>query len=293
MTDSRKVLITGAAGYIASLLLPVFQKRYDLVLLDISDETHGEQSIAGLLSADLHNPNMDNYRGYFEGVDTVVHLAWRRSGGPGEPRSLEDFYVEYANVHLAYNVYRVSLDSGVRRVVVASSNHAADWYEHNLIHAKDMEVLDPYRLPLSDNFYGWAKSTYEHMGFLFATGSFGRVLENVQIRIGAPREIRMQEFLPSDFRSYKRDLGAYISRRDLQQLFVRSIETQNIENVHGVPWEVVYGISDNTRAFWSLGNARRVLGYEPQDDSEIKFAEDIRYFLYSQDTKAGPGRVGK
>ena len=83
MTDSRKVLITGAAGYIASLLLPVFQKRYDLVLLDISDETHGEQSIAGLLSADLHNPNMDNYRGYFEGVDTVVHLAWRRSGGPG------------------------------------------------------------------------------------------------------------------------------------------------------------------------------------------------------------------
>ena len=285
-------MITGAAGYIASMLLPVFRKRYDLVLLDISDEGHGEQSITGLLPADLHNPNMDNYRGYFQGVDTVVHLAWRRSGAIGEPRSLEDFYVEHANVHLAYNVYRLSLESGVRRVVVASSNHAADWYEHNLIHAKDMEVLDPYQLPLSDNFYGWAKSTYEHMGFLFATGVFGRVLENVQIRIGAPREIRLQEFLPSDFRNYKRDLGAYISPRDLQQLFVRSIETQNIDNVHGVPWEVVYGISDNTRSFWSLGNARRVLGYEPQDDSEIKFAEDIRHFLYAQDATAGPGRMG-
>ena len=33
-----------------------------------------------------------------------------------------------------------------------------------------MEMLDPYTLPLSDNFYGWAKATYEHMGFLFACG---------------------------------------------------------------------------------------------------------------------------
>ena len=57
------------------------------------------------------------------------------------------------------------------------------------------------------------------------------------------------------------------------------METPDIDNEHGVPWQVVYGISGNTRAFWSLSNARRVLGYEPEDDSELKYADDVREIL--------------
>ncbi|MCZ6867017.1 MAG: NAD(P)-dependent oxidoreductase [Chloroflexi bacterium] len=292
MADKRRVLVTGAAGYIASQLLPAFRERYDLVLLDVTKKDRDGTLVEGVETVNLHDPDMGEYRSYFQGVDSVVHLAWRRSGGVGQPRDLEDFYPEHANVHLAYNVYRASLESGVRRVVVASSNHAADWYEHNLIHDKKMEVVDPYQLPISDNFYGWAKATYEHLGFLFATGVFGRKLENVQVRIGAPREIRLEDFKPDDIRTYKRDLGAYISPRDLQQLFTRSIETESIENEHGIPWLVVYGISGNTRSFWSLSNARRVLGYEPEDDSEVKYAAEIQGFLYGQGAKAGPGKVG-
>ena len=34
MTD-HKVLLTGATGYIASQLLPVFGERYDMTLLDV------------------------------------------------------------------------------------------------------------------------------------------------------------------------------------------------------------------------------------------------------------------
>ena len=93
-------------------------------------------------------------------------------------------------------------------------------------------------------------------------------------------------------RGFKRNLGAYISARDLTQLFVRSIEAPGIENEHGIPWQVVYGISNNTRAFWSLVSARNVLGYEPEDDSEVKFASDIRRLLTGGDTASGPGRVG-
>ena len=92
--------------------------------------------------------------------------------------------------------------------------------------------------------------------------------------------------------NYKRDLGAYLSPRDLTQLFVKSIETPNIENEHGIPWQVVYGISNNTRAFWSLSNAREVLGYAPEDDSEVKYADDIRSFLHGTDTEGSGGRVG-
>ena len=32
-----RVLVTGAAGYIASQMLPTFRERYDLVLVDVTD----------------------------------------------------------------------------------------------------------------------------------------------------------------------------------------------------------------------------------------------------------------
>ena len=60
-----------------------------------------------------------------------------------------------------------------------------------------------------------------------------------------------------------------------------------------VPWVVAYGISDNTRAFWSLASARHQLGYQPQDDSEVVYAADIRRLLMSGATGAsGPLGLG-
>ena len=61
---------------------------------------------------------------------------------------------------------------------------------------------------------------------------------------------------------------------------------ENIENEYGIPWQVVYGISNNTRSFWSLANARKVLGYDPMDDSEILFAEAVQSIIKDA------GRVG-
>ena len=64
------------------------------------------------------------------------------------------------------------------------------------------------------------------------------------------------------------------------------MEAHDIENEYGIPWQVVYGISDNTRAFWSQASAREALGYEPEDDSELKFADGVRELLSDH------GRVG-
>jgi NAD+ dependent glucose-6-phosphate dehydrogenase len=111
----------------------------------------------------------------------------------------------------------------------------------------------------------------------------------VMVRIGAPRPLDISLYT-ADPANYKRDLGAYISPRDLTQLFVKAIEAPNIDNAHGVPWQVVYGISNNTRAFWSLANAREVLGYAPEDDSEVIYAEDVRRLLIEPKTPGG--RVG-
>ncbi len=42
-----------------------------------------------------------------------------------------------------------------------------------------------------------------------------------------------------------------------------------------MPFQIFYGVSNNARTFWSITNAREVIGYAPQDDSEIAFADDI------------------
>ena len=283
---SRKVVVTGASGYIASQLLPAFRDRYDVVLLDTRHEDRTGKKIEGIEIADLSDHNLDAYRRFFKGASAVVHLAFN-SHPEGEPRAPQQAYylAERVNLDLAQHVYQVSMEEGVRRVVVASSNHAADWYEH-LLRTRKLEMLTPDDRRLSDNWYGWAKAAYELMGFMYATGSQGSKLQNVQVRIGAPRPIPAAES-EDDIIRYKRDLGAYISPRDLQQLFIKSIEAATIDDEHGIPFQVFYGVSDNARAFWAINNARKIIGYKPEDDSEITFARDIGSALIE------PGHIGR
>lgn len=303
MSDKLKVLITGASGYIASQMLKTYRERYDLTLVDaIANDAQGNH-VEGVQIVDLIDTDRSQYEQYFQGQDAVVHLAYKRSSpggvyGDAVPQ-IDRFATEMENVQMANNVYRCAFDAGVRRVVVASSNHAADWYEHALIHNRKKEMVFPEEMPLSDNFYGWAKAAYELLAHPYACGAFGRKLEIVQVRIGNPRETDADALLANadplhggtGQSTYKRGLGAHFSERDLRQLFAKAIETPDIANEHGVPWQIVYGISANTRAFWSLESARSVLGYEPQDDSELKFSDRIAQHLTADDP-AGPGKVG-
>jgi NAD(P)-dependent dehydrogenase (short-subunit alcohol dehydrogenase family) len=280
-----RVLITGASGEITRQLLPAFRERYELVLLD----TRENPDAGEIIEADVSDPDIDKYREHFKGVDAIVHNTravqpgvktsaphhWLAERSGSEPA--EGYFVERASVDMAFNVLRLAMEEGVRRVVMTSSNHAADWYETRL-HDGRLDTVGPQTYPLSDNFYGWAKATYEHLGFLFATGRLGRAVANVQVRVGAPRPIRAADFAGNQV-SYKRDLGAYISERDMQQLYVKSIEAEDIHNADGIPFQVFYGISNNTRAFWSIANARAVIGYAPEDDSEVKFSDEIRQHI--------------
>jgi NAD+ dependent glucose-6-phosphate dehydrogenase len=296
----RTILLTGATGYVAAQLLPALREAYDLRLVDVKDTDPAGRRVEGVVLADLADPDRTRYRHLFEGADAVVHLGYVR---PAEGPLIEHFDAELTNVRMAQHVYRSAFDAGVRRVVMASSNHAADWYEHALVHRRLREVVSPDDLPLSDNFYGWAKGSYELLGFVYACGAFGRRLEVVQVRVGAPRDVAghryqgplREQHVPPDgsgLANFKRDLGAWVSPRDLAQLFRRALDAEDIRDRHGVPWLVVYGISNNTRAFWSLESARRVLGYAPQDDAEVAYADDVRRLLTGPEASTPGGRLG-
>ena len=186
------------------------------------------------------------------------------------------FSSELANLQLTYNVYQVAWEAGIRRLVAASTNHAADLYENYALDGRAPMVRPDQNG--SDNWYGWAKIAFEQIGQVYAAGiaQGGRPLENVQIRIGGPRESDVADAPLGDLRRMRRALAVYISQRDMAQLFIKSIETEDIRDDLGLPFQIFYGISANPHAIWSIAKARRVIGYAPQDNSEERFFDLIQ-----------------
>src|SRR5215216_5664451 len=229
-----RVLLTGATGYIAGQLLPAFRERYDLELLDVREEDRSGNRIEGVEIADLLGEDRARLERLFSEAEVVVHTGHQKPGGT-DPQSQYD--AERRNVDMMQRVYQLALDCGVRRVVAASTNQAAKWYERPYF-AGLKDHVSPEDYPRPDNFYGWAKAAYETLGFLYAGGSLGRKLEVVQLRIVAPREIDAGAFAGKPPARYIRDITGYISQRDLQQLFCKSIEAPEIADEYGVPFQI-------------------------------------------------------
>ena len=51
----KRVVITGAAGYVAQRMLDALRAKFDLVLLDAVDKTRGGSAVPGLHVVDLTN----------------------------------------------------------------------------------------------------------------------------------------------------------------------------------------------------------------------------------------------
>jgi len=78
--------------------------------------------------------------------------------------------------------------------------------------------------------------------------------------------IRIGHMLPKP--TDKRRLAIWISPRDLAQLVRIGLDHPDVRN------DIVFGMSDNKRAWWDNSNALR-LGYRPVDRSEDYAAEAI------------------
>ena len=236
--QKKKILITGAAGRIGRVLREGLKDDYRLCLLyhnTVMPARPGEEvHISGIT-------DLDKVVKAVEAVDAVVHMA----GNPNGNASFED--ILEANIRGAYTVYEAARRTGVGRVVFASSNHVTGFYEKNGIGTTTEVNARP------DSFYGASKAYGEDLGRYYAD-AFG--LSVICLRIGS--------FQPVDSvinRTSDRILSSWLSHRDTVQLVRCSIET----DVH---FGIYYGISNNTRAYWDLRNAREELGYAPEDDAE-------------------------
>jgi NAD+ dependent glucose-6-phosphate dehydrogenase len=117
-----RVLLTGATGYIAGQLLPAFRERYDLRLVDVRDADASGERVEGVEVVDVLSAEEAVLEPLFSDAEVVVHCGHFKPKSE-DPRSL--YEGERRNLDMMQRVYQLSLESGVRRVVAASTNQAA------------------------------------------------------------------------------------------------------------------------------------------------------------------------
>src|SRR5947207_14326528 len=113
MANKRRVVVTGAAGYVAQRMFAELSDRWDVVPLDVRDTTRDGKKIPGMVIADLTQPDRNLYREHFRGADAVIHCGFVSARGldatTWQNNGDAKFWAEHQNVALAYNVYRVAL----------------------------------------------------------------------------------------------------------------------------------------------------------------------------------------
>ena len=233
----KTILMTGAAGRIGTFLRPELAGQYKLRLSDIQpvknlkpNETFRRADISKMADA----------LRITKGVDAVVHF-----GGQSGEHDWE--HILSANIIGFHNTLEAARRNGVKRFLVATSNHAVGFYPTK-------QTIDHRVYPKPDSRYGVSKVFNEALASLYAD-RYG--MQMFCMRIGNVNTA------PID----RRRLAIWISARDMAQLVTIGIEHPKLK------FEVVYGISDNQRTWFDNTNARR-LGYRPRDRSEA-YAKEI------------------
>jgi uronate dehydrogenase len=234
----RRILLTGANGRMAAAMRPRLAEMFDEVVLysrsDMTELRGNERLVRGDLTDAVR---LDAAA---KGADAVVHL-----GGKADESTFEE--ISQANIVGTYNVLEAARRASVRRFVYASSHHVTGFHPVESLVCESSAVRP-------DSLYGVSKVFGEALGRLYAD-KWG--LEVVCIRIGVCR----QQPENSD------QLRTWLSVRDSIALFEAAL-TADIPD----RYRVVYGVSDNSRTFWSDRSARE-LGFTPQDSADEFAAE--------------------
>jgi uronate dehydrogenase len=233
----RRILLTGAAGGVGSWLRKLLPAIYPgLILSDLKtpDDLSPDETF---IAADL--ADFSQVQKIVEGVDGIIHLGGHSVEGPWET-------ILNSNIIGAYHLFEAARLAGVKRIVFASSNHAVGFHPRS-------EMIDTHALVRPDTRYGVSKAFGEALGSLYA---FKYNIGVLSIRIGNVGEKPLDE----------RRLSIWLKTEDLVSLIRIGLERE------GLVYEVIYGMSDNKRAWWDNKRALE-LGYQPSGRSEDYAAE--------------------
>jgi NAD+ dependent glucose-6-phosphate dehydrogenase len=241
----ERVLLTGAGGHVGQAVLQGLADEYEWQLM--YHNPPAEEPDFPYVTGECED--YDDVAAAVEGADAVIHLA-------GDPRPSAPWSSVLANnIDGTKQMFQAAVDEGCETFVYASSNHAVGAFETEertpeMYRDHTEPFLDGTELPRPGNFYGISKAAGETIGRYYHD-EYGISVCN--IRIGNLNE----DHPPID---YERGQAMWLSMRDCAQIHKCALEAD-------YDYEIVYGISDNDRKYYSLERAKEVLGYEPQDNS--------------------------
>lgn len=233
MNERRRILVTGANGFIGRILVPHLGEEYEIVR---HERPGAVPDAEGFHPAELTDPGA--IRTLMDGVDTVVHLA-----ATAAPDSTWEQVLE-SNLIGVRHVLEAARTQGVRRVVFASSNHAMGMYDRD-----GQWPVTSHQLPRGDSLYGVSKIFGEALGRYYHD-EYG--MDFIALRIG------WVSAHPEDANT---DLlrGMWLSPGDTVRVFRAAIE------VRDVGFGLFYAVSDNPNRRWDMTDTMLELGYRPQD----------------------------
>jgi nucleoside-diphosphate-sugar epimerase len=236
---SRTVVITGAAGRLGTYLrasLDEIAARARLVDIVAPPKARAGEPVQ-VYKGSVTDPDLlDAVCG---GADAIVHLG----GFPGDAPWPD---LAQVNVGGTREVLEAARRHGVRRLVVASSNHAVGF------HVRTAQPLEDDVAPMPDSLYGVSKAAAEALCHFY---SVKYAMDIVCLRIGSCFD------LPRDHRM----LSTWLSPGDFVRLTRASLATPH------PGFRLVWGVSANARRWWSHAGGDAI-GFHPQDDAE-RFAE--------------------
>lgn len=235
----KTILLTGASGKIGQILRRLLRDEYRLILFNrsvITDLTTNETLIRG------DTADAVAIERAARGADAIVDMA-----GVSDVQSFREKLLP-VNILGTYNVFEAARVCGVPRVVYASTHHVVGFYPAG-------QMVDETAPIRPDSMYAVTKCFAEAMGRLYSEKAGLKV---ICLRIGFFGERPLEE----------RHLAVWISPGDMAQLIRCALEVSNVR------YEIVYGVSNNTRRWWDLTRARKVLGYAPRDDAEA-YADEL------------------
>lgn len=233
----KRVLVTGAAGNIGTYLRSLLPAVYpDIVWSDIRTPSNLSPT-EKFVAADL--ADMAACEQICKGIEGIVHLGGISGEAPWEN-------ILNANISGCYNIFEAARRQGVKRLIMATSNHAVGFYPRETI-------ISPDVIARPDSRYGLSKLFGEGLGALYA---YKHGMGVLALRIGNVNE------KPIDMRR----MSIWIHPEDLVQLIRVGLERP------GLVFEVCYGTSDNKRGWYDNQRAFE-LGYRPKHKSEHYLSE--------------------
>ncbi len=251
MAHLGKVLITGVTGLIGGVVCSDLKGDYEISGL-------ARRPMEGIRHFRGSIDNLEEILPAFEGQDAVVHLAADPSQDAPWASVLPN------NLIGTYNAFEAARICGVKRIVFASSNHAAGMFErdhpyHHIVRG-EYDKVEVWPVPQvthkeirPDGYYGIGKAYGEAMGRYYSE-EYG--ISVICMRIGTVNR------WDSPARSI-RHFATWLSHRDQAQLVRKSLEAPE-----DLTYDIFYGVSANKWRFWDIEHPKQVIGYEPQDNAE-------------------------